>query len=320
MIYTITLNPAIDKAVVVENFRINEVNRVVKIQQDPGGKGINVSNMIKKLHGQSVAVMVVGGHTGEMLTDMLDQIDVTYEAIPCEGETRINVKVFDPVKKTFTDINEPGPEIGVKELEAIDAYLEANLKENDLVTLAGSIPRGVPADIYARWITVANNKGAKVILDASGEALTKGIESRPYLIKPNQEELEAYFEGSFKTDADLAEGGKLLTAKGIAHVVVSQGSEGCMLITEGRVGKISPIDVSVKSTVGAGDSMVAAIARGIEEVFESGEAPDFDKMLEVVAYGTAASAASIEQEGTIMGELDRVNELFETVETNEWVN
>ena len=319
MIYTITLNPAIDKAVVVENFRTDEVNRVVRIQQDPGGKGINVSNMLKKLHGHSIAVMIAGGHNGQLLEGMLDNMQVQYKSIPCEGETRINIKVFDPIQKTFTDINEPGPNIGEVELKAIYTFLDDNLKENDLVTLAGSIPEGVPTDIYAQWIRLAKGKGAKVILDASGEALSKGIEAQPFLIKPNQEELEAYFEGVFKTDADLAQCGKLLTAKGISHVVVSQGANGSMLITGDRVGKISPLSVTVKSTVGAGDSMVAAIARGIEDVFEDGEIPDFEKMLEIVAYGSAASCASIEQEGTIMGELKRVNAFFEMTESNEWL-
>lgn len=318
MIYTITLNPAIDKAVVVENFRTDEVNRVSKVHLDPGGKGINVSNMIKKLHGQSVAVMVVGGHNGEMLTDMLDLMDVTYKAIPCKGETRINIKVFDPIRKTFTDINEAGPEIGSQELRAISDYLEMHLQEKDLMTLAGSIPLGVPTDIYAQWITLAKKKGAKVILDASGQALVKGIEAQPYLIKPNQEELEAYFKRPLKTDADVAECGRMLTSKGIGHVVVSQGAQGSMLITGDRVGKISPVKVAVKSTVGAGDSMVAAIARGIEDVFEDGEVPDFEKVLEIVAYGAAASCASIEQEGTIMGELEQVNAFFEKTQTIEW--
>lgn len=318
MIYTITLNPAIDKAVVVENFRTDEVNRVVKVQQDPGGKGINVSNMINKLHGHSIAVMVAGGHNGEMLEDMLGKMGIQYKSIPCEGETRINVKVFDPIRKTFTDINEPGPSIGEVELTAIHTFLEENLKENDLVTLSGSIPKGVPTDIYAQWIELANSKGAKVILDASGEALNKGIDAKPFMIKPNQEELEAYFDATLKSDEDVANCGKLLTEKGIEYVVVSQGGHGCLLISDNQVGKISPLKLTVKSTVGAGDSMVAAIARGSEDVFESNETPDFEKMLDIVAYGAASSSASIEQEGTIMGNLERVNALYELIESNVW--
>jgi len=318
MIYTITLNPAIDKAVVVDNFRTDEVNRVVKIQQDPGGKGINVSNMINQLHGHSIAVMVAGGHNGKMLEEMLVKIGIQYKSIRCKGETRINIKVVDPMNKTFTDINEPGPTIGMSELNAIQTFLKDNLKENDLVTLSGSLPEGVPTDIYAQWIELANSKGAKVILDASGEALIKGIDAKPYMIKPNQEELEAYFDASLKSDEDVATCGKILSAKGISYVVVSQGGEGCLVVSEDQVGKISPLQLSVKSTVGAGDSMVAAIARGIEDVFASDEVPEFENILEIVAYGAAASSASIEQEGTIMGKLERVNALYELIETNVW--
>lgn len=318
MIYTITLNPAIDKGVTIENFRTNEVNRVTKMQQDPGGKGINVSHMVHKLEGQSVALMVTGGHNGQLLENMLDDIGVTYKAIPCEGETRTNLKIYDPVRKTFTDINEAGPNIGTAQLDAIDQFLEENLKPNDLISMSGSIPKGVPTDIYARWTTLAKEKGAKVILDASGEALTKGIDSLPFMIKPNQEELEAYFDGSFKSDQDVAACGKILTAKGIDYVVVSQGADGCLVISADKVGKISPIKVNVKSTVGAGDSMVAGIAKEIEDMLQKETKIEFDDLLKSVAYGTAASTASIEQEGTIMGELNRVNALFKNVETNIW--
>ena len=317
MIYTITLNPAIDKAVRIDNFRTDEVNRVLQIQEDPGGKGINVSNMVHRLHGDSVAIMVTGGHNGERLVEMVADLGIRYEAIPCEGETRINVKVADPVRKTFTDINEPGPHIGDRELTAVSDYLKANLKVNDLVTMAGSIPKGVPTDIYAKWILLAKEKGAKVILDASGEALKLGIKQRPYLIKPNQEELEDYYDAKLKTDRDIAECGKILCRDGIGHVVVSQGSQGCLVISGEKVAKISPLKIDLKSTVGAGDSMVAAIALSLEEVLKDGE-PDFEEIIDIVAYGAAASSASIEQPGTVMGSFDRVEELYEEINRSEW--
>ena len=318
MIYTITLKPAIDKAGQINNFRTDEVNLVVKVQQEAGGKGINVSHMIHKLNGKSVAVMITGGHNGQILEDMVEELGLDYMAVHCEGETRINTKVADPVRKTFTDINEPGPDIGDKELDAISDYLKENLKENDIVTMAGSIPKGVPTDIYAKWIELAKSKGAKVILDASGEALIKGIEAGPYMIKPNQEELEGYFDGKFNSDRDVADCGKILTSKGISHVVVSQGGDGCLVISGDHVGKVSPLKLDVKSTVGAGDSMVAAMAVGLEEVLAEAAADDFAKMLEIVAYGAASSSASIEQEGTIMGDKERVDQLFAMIKTNIW--
>lgn len=319
MIYTITLNPAIDKAVTIDNFRVDEVNRVKTIQLDPGGKGINVSKMVKQLHGRSVAVMVTAGANGGLLQTMLRNENVVFKAIDCPGETRVNLKVFDPEKKTFTDINEPGPKVEAASIEAIDMYLKDVLRKNDIVTLSGSLPEGVAKDIYKHWCEVASVKGAKVILDADREALVKGLEGKPYMIKPNQDELEAYFGVTFSDDENMVQYTRTLIEKGIKIIVVSQGEEGCMLVTKDNVAKISPIDVTVKSTVGAGDSMVAGIAHGLEAAFEDGELLDFEKMIEIVTYGVASSSASIERAGTIMGEVERVNELYELVQVNQWV-
>lgn len=313
MIYTITLNPAIDKAVVINNFGVDKVNRVTKMQLDPGGKGINVSKMIKNLQGESTAIMIAGGYNGKRLEKMLDVIDLDYKTIPCSGETRINVKVFDPNLDTFTDINEKGPEITSTNIEAIDRYLEEVLRRNDLVILAGNVPTGADVDIYQRWCNVARARGAKVILDAEGVALREGVKGKPFIIKPNQEELESFFEMKFTKDEHVVYYAKRIIEMGVSYVIVSQGADGVMVIAEDYEMKIKGLKVKVKSTVGAGDSMVAAVAQGLEEKFKADETLDMEAMRKIVSYGVAASSASIEQEGTVMGEVGRINELFEKV-------
>jgi 1-phosphofructokinase len=320
MIYTITLNPAIDKAVVIEDFTIDKVNRIKELQEDPGGKGINVSKMIKELNGNSTAVIVKGGQNGKKLEGMLEDMKLDYKSISCDGETRINLKVVDRKNDTFTDINEPGPVLNNKILDALEDYLGSNLKENDILVLAGSISRGAPVDIYKKWSLIANSKGARVIMDADGQALIKGMEGIPFLIKPNQEELERYFKESFEDDGDVAYYSKLLVDDGINFVIVSQGIKGCLLVSKEGVTKFDALKVKVKSTVGAGDAMVASIAHGVEEVLSSKDQVSHKEMETIVAYGVAASSASIEQPGTIMGSKGRVEELKAMVVAAELIN
>lgn len=309
MIYTITLNPAIDKTVMIDDFGVDKVNRINKIQLDPGGKGINVSKMIQNLGGHSTAIMIAGGHSGDLLTDMLDDMNITYETIKCDGETRTNIKVCDMEKGTFTDINEPGPEVGIAILNTIDTYLERVLKPGDILSLSGSLPKGTPKDIYQRWCNMARVRGVKVLLDADGEVLKKGTKGKPFLIKPNQEELEHSFNFKFTKDEHVIYYAKRIIESGVSYVVVSQGEDGCILVSRDHSAKINPIRVNVKSTVGAGDSMVAAIAYCLDS--NQDEDIDFDKMYRYVAYGVAASSASIEQDGTIMGSKERIEDFYQ---------
>lgn len=310
MIYTITLNPAIDKMVLVDDFGVDKVNRVTKVQQDPGGKGINVSKMVHNLEGSSIAVMIAGGHAGGLLKEMLDEIGIQAKVFECDGETRTNIKVCDIKNGTFTDINEPGPQVDVRLMKVLDDYLNQVLEAGDIVSLSGSLPKGVPDDIYQRWSNIARIKGAKVILDADGEILKKGIKGKPFMIKPNKEELERCFDLHFNKDEHIVYYARRIIEMGVSYVVVSQGEDGCLLISKEHNAKIRPLRVQVKSTVGAGDSMVAAIANCLDKSEEKGE-PDFDRMYKYVTYGVAASSASIEQDGSIMGTMDRINELYD---------
>ncbi|MDA3846882.1 MAG: 1-phosphofructokinase family hexose kinase, partial [Vallitaleaceae bacterium] len=231
MIYTVTLNPAIDKTVSVNGFEINEVNRVTSIREDAGGKGINVSKMINNFGGQSKAVLLAGGDSGRMLMCLMDDLALSYHVIANSGTTRTNVKVVDSLNHTFTDINEPGPNIDADALGVVDTYLNENLTGKDILVLAGSVPSGVPKDIYKHWCDMASHKGAKVILDADGEVFREGIKGKPYIIKPNQMELEQYFDMVFEDDVAMVEKTKELIAGGIYAVAISKGSEGCVLVT-----------------------------------------------------------------------------------------
>lgn len=312
MIYTVTLNPAIDKTVVVNNLTLDEVNRVESIREDAGGKGINVSKMIKKLEGNSVAISIIGGNTGDFIDSRLKELGIETQNFNVNGHTRINTKIVDPVKHMFTDVNEPGPMVDKSTLYEMETYLKRVLTEDDILVLSGSLPKGAPIDLYKTWSEIANENGTKVLLDADNEMLKEGIKGKPYLIKPNEKELEAYFGEALTSKIEIVEKCREIFEQGVSVIVVSLGADGCMLLTKDKAVSFDPIRVKVKSTVGAGDSMLAAIAYELNAI-ESRENIDLNDLISMVSLGVAASSATIEQEGTIMGNSLRIRELYKMV-------
>jgi len=314
MIYTVTLNPAIDKTVSINDFQVNEVNRITKMREDPGGKGINVTKMIQNFDGESQAILIAGGTTGQRLVALMEEQSLNYHVIANSGATRINIKVVDQEKHTFTDINEPGPLVDEEVILALDNYLKEQLTDKDILVLAGSIPRGISKDIYKHWCEMANSIGAKVILDADGEAFKEGIKGQPYIIKPNETELEEYFGTKFADEHTMIVMARKFTTEGIYCVAISRGSKGCILVTGDSAFDYKPLKVDVKSTVGAGDSMVAAMAFGLDKLIKPTDRWQIKSIEDIVSFGVAASSATIELDGTKMGSLDRVSTLFGSVE------
>ena len=175
MIITVTLNPAIDKTLEVDNCTINSINRVSSIKIDAGGKGINVSKVIKSLKGESIALGALAGSTGEFIKSYLDDEKIKNDFVFVGGETRTNIKIVDKVKNTNTDINEPGNSISEEEINRIKEKVFNDIKEDDILVLSGSVPQGVEKNIYEVWIKDAKKLGVKTILDANGELLKKGL-------------------------------------------------------------------------------------------------------------------------------------------------
>lgn len=307
MIYTVTLNPAIDKTIYVDGFQVDEVNRIKVFRNDPGGKGINVTKMVGNLDGDSVAIAIAGGGTGNMLEDLMKKSGIAYKTFRCSDETRVNTKMVDKVNGTFTDINEPGPTVSKPLINEIENYLKETLVDGDILVLSGSVPRGVPTTVYKDWCKLCKDKGVRVILDADRELFAEGIDGQPYMIKPNEKELSMYFGVDLVDPVDIAKHCSAFFAKGIEVVVVSLGKDGSMLLTKDDSVLFEPVDVEVKSTVGAGDSMVAAIAYELDTIKDANSS--LVQLVDALVLGVAASSASIEQEGTIMGHKDRIMEL-----------
>ena len=175
MLYTITLNPALDKTVEIPSLTVDSVNRITTMRTDPGGKGINVSKVIDKLGGKSIASGILGGQTGQSILAALDKMNLESRFLFVDGETRTNLKIIDPVLHTNTDINEPGVTVSKEILDKLLEQLLSMISADDIVILAGSLPKGSPGDTYGVWIKAIREAGAKVFLDADGELLAEGF-------------------------------------------------------------------------------------------------------------------------------------------------
>lgn len=304
MIVTVTLNPAVDKTIEIDDFAVGKVNRVSSARLDAGGKGINVSKVIKSLKEDSKAMGVLAGQNGSFIKDYLDSAGIQNDFLFINGETRTNIKVVDKVKHTNTDINESGPSVSEEKLDELYRRFSENVNENSVLVLSGSIPQNVGKSIYRVWTERAKQKGVKVVLDADGELLRQGIEAGPYLIKPNIHELEGLFGQKINSMDEVVKLTRKFFDYGIEIVAVSLGGDGALFIKKDVVILAQGIKVEVKSTVGAGDSMVAALALAIDKEY------DFE---EAVRLSVACGTASVMMSGTQAADLNTILDLKKQV-------
>ncbi len=258
-IATVTLNPAIDQTVRVDNFRPNRVNRALAIKFDASGKGVNVASFLAD-YGHDTAVT---GYLGQESVDIFEQffaskgIDDRFVRIP--GNTRINVKVVDEVNQQTTDINMPGQTPPQEAMNTLLETIEQLASSCDWFVLSGSLPPHVPTTIYATIITQLKRQKKRIILDTSREALREGIQAGPTIVKPNIEELQHLIGHSLTSEAEIQQAAHQLLNEDIELVVVSMGRQGAMLIEQATTLIATPPDMTVKKTFGAGDAMVAGL-------------------------------------------------------------
>ncbi|MGH4050736.1 MAG: 1-phosphofructokinase [Clostridium sp.] len=300
MIITVTLNPALDKTIEIDDFKIGNVNRIVSTRVDVGGKGINVSKVIKELHHESLALGFLGGNSGDLIKEYLNVSNIKNDFLSVKGETRTNIKIIDKVNSTHTDVNENGPNLEHKYSIDIKEKIMKYCDEKSLVILSGSVPGGVSSSIYGEIIKDVKSRGGKVILDADGEMLLHGIKAGPYIVKPNIDELEKAFDIEIKSEEQVIKTAKKILEYGVKYVVISLGSEGSMFISHDKVVKVKGIKVEVKSTVGAGDSMVAALSIAVENDYS------FEEAIKLVC---ATSTANVMTEGTQTGRIEDIEKL-----------
>ena len=274
MINTITLNPSLDYVVKVDSFKADALNRINSEQIYAGGKGINVSIVLKNLGVDNTALGYVAGFTGDEILRQIKDHNVDCDFVKLEsGMSRINVKLKSDGE---TEINGAGPDISEKDLESL--YEKINkLGKGDFLILSGSIPKSVPDDIYERIMKSLLDKEVEFIVDATKDLLLKVLKYRPFLIKPNHHELAEMFNVELKNDEDIIAYGKKLQEMGAKNVLISMAGDGAILLPEnGEPIKREVPKGILKNSVGAGDSMVAGFLCGylknkdLDEAFKMG--------------------------------------------------
>lgn len=265
MILTVTLNPAVDKIIILDSLELGELNRVKDTSTLAGGKGINVSEVLTELGKENIALGIVGGSNGKIINDLLTDMEVKTDFSWSKNNTRQNLKIKEKTKNRETEINETG-KIAEKDLEAFREKYDKYLKENKTAVLSGSLPDGAPLEIYAELIEKAAAEDVKVILDTSGEAFEIGLEKSPYLVKPNLEEMENLLAKNLSGNQDLKEAAEFLLAKGVKEVMISLGGDGAFIASQKEAYRLYTPSVEVaQTTVGAGDTMVAGLAKEIDQ-------------------------------------------------------
>ena len=262
MIYTVTLNPSIDYVVRLDTLRQGLTNRTSSEEYYFGGKGINVSNVLAQLDIKSTALGFVSGFTGEAIENGIKNKNITTDFIKLKsGISRINIKIK---AEQETEINGQGPLVDEPELNMLFEKLEA-LKDGDTLVLAGSIPSTMPDDTYEKILERVKDREIKIVVDATKKLLLNSLKYKPFLIKPNKQELSEIFETEINTE-EIQEYAKKLQTLGAQNVLISLGNEGALLADEyGKIHKAGVIEGKAVNTVGSGDSMVAGFIAGYQK-------------------------------------------------------
>ncbi len=306
-IVTITFSPCIDKSTTVSSIIPEKKLRCTVPNLEPGGGGINVARAIKQLGGEATAIFPSGGYTGKYFNHLLEKENIISVIIETTHETRENIIVLDESTKNQYRFGLPGAELSEDEWRQCLKAVE-EVKDADFIVASGSLPPGIPSDIYAQLAKISKSKKAKFIVDTSGEALKQAVREGVYLIKPNLSELSTLV-GVDRVNVNdvesLAKG--IIQDNGCEIIVVSLGKDGAILITKSESHKVSAPDVIRKSTVGAGDSMVAGIVYGLSKGWN---------LKQALQYGVACGTAATMNPGTELCKKKDADFLYSIIKEN----
>jgi 1-phosphofructokinase family hexose kinase len=304
MIYTLTLNPAIDRELTVAEVQFDAVLSAVKSQVDFGGKGFNVSRLLRSMGMPSTALGFIGGRTGDRLQHGLQALDIGTDFVSIPSETRTNISIVTEKHDHYIKVNEKGPLVDEpKQRELLDK-IASIAAAGDWWVLAGSLPPGVPDSFYAQIIAILNRYQAISILDTTGESLRLGCEAKPFLVKPNAEETQKLTGLPVDTVAQMALAAAELRKMGAQNVVISLGKKGALLQTADESWLVHSPKIQEKNPIGAGDSMVGGLVWALSQGYP---------LKESLGWGAASGAATASMSGTEVGSRTLIEELFQQV-------
>ncbi|AIF52525.1 1-phosphofructokinase family hexose kinase [Pelosinus sp. UFO1] len=306
VILTVTLNLAIDKTYAVDHFALTQVNRTRKVTALPGGKGINVARVASILGEEVVATGFVGGYNGRYIGKSLSEQTFQCDLQEIREESRLCINILS--NHASTEILENGPKIRPEELMAFLEKFDSLSRKARVVAMSGSIPRGVPPTIYKQMIEIANRNGAYSVLDSSGDSFSEGLMGRPYMVKPNIEELEKVLGYSLDTDAKICATIQHYLHEGIQLFVLSMGSRGALVGYQGEVFQVIPPHIDAINPVGCGDALVAGFAVGMARGME---------IKEMIKLATATAASNALHHGAGMIEKIEVEAFIKQVKINK---
>jgi 1-phosphofructokinase family hexose kinase len=304
MIYTLTLNPAVDRELTVPAMEFDSVLRASEARVDFGGKGFNVSRLLKGMNEPSTAVGFLGGNAGELLQKGLQSLGIGTDFVWVSEETRTNVSIVTQSRDHYIKVNEKGPSVDEPKQKELLDKIDSLAKRGDWWVLAGSLPPGVTNSMYAHVIQVLNKHDARAILDTSGESLKLGCVEKPFLVKPNAEEAHALTGLPMNTPTEIAAGAAEIRRMGAQNVVISMGKAGALLHTAGASWLTQTPKIQEKNPIGAGDSMVGGLVWALTQGIP---------LKEALGWGVASGAATASLPGTEVGSRPLIEELFSQV-------
>jgi len=304
MIYTLTLNPAVDREFILSKLQFDTVIRATDSRIDFGGKGFNVSRQLKALGAESTAFGYLGGKTGEILRDGLAALGINTDFVWVKGETRTNVSIVTSSDGHYIKVNEKGPLVEEDRQYELIEKIDSLAQPGDWWVLAGSLPPGCPDDFYARVIKVLNQHGSLTLLDTTGEALRLGCAEKPYLVKPNAEEAGVLTGLPYGTMADFSKLAARIREMGARNIVISMGKDGALLQSGGETWLVRGPEVVERNPIGAGDSMVG----GMVWALSRGKA-----LKEAAGWGVACGAVTASLSGTEVGSREMIEKLLQQV-------
>jgi 1-phosphofructokinase family hexose kinase len=304
MIYTLTLNPAVDRELTVPAIEYDEVLRATQARVDFGGKGFNVSRLLKGLGQASTAVGFMGGKAGEILQEGLQSLGIGTDFVWISGETRTNISIVTPAGGHYIKVNEKGPVIAPEKQKDLLDKIAGLGQAGDWWVLAGSLPPGAPDSFYGEIVRALTHRGARVLLDTSGASLRLGCQERPYLVKPNLEEARALTGLPMASPVEIALAAAEIRRLGAENIVISMGKAGALLHTVEATWLVYSPTIVEKNPIGAGDSMVGGLVWALTQGLA---------LKEALGWGVASGAATASLSGTEVGSRALIEELFSQI-------